>query len=127
VGILGLRAVLLSKTCDRYQSVLSTDTQGRTLRSTFEACSFIGNQNEQWVDLELPSGKSERVMSFEPWGGEVASLDGVDYKPPFDPVATWHGANELEISIGTIGHLLEARDNVAGVHVTYKIGAIVSK
>src|SRR4051794_37516933 len=61
VGILGLRAVLLSKACDRYESVLSTDTQGRTLSSTFEACSFIGNQNEQWVDLELPSGKSERV------------------------------------------------------------------
>jgi hypothetical protein len=43
-------------------------------------------------------------------------------KAPFEPAATWLTPNELRISIGTVGHVLQRRTEADGVHVTYDIG-----
>jgi hypothetical protein len=87
----------------------------------FQACTTIGASNEAWVDLIPPNGHRTQIFSLVPWGGEIR-YHGVTAKAPFEPAATWLTPNELLISIGTVGQVLQRRTEVDGVHITYKIG-----
>jgi hypothetical protein len=111
---------LFRHTCDRYETVLSRHTR-RSVAYVFQACTTIGASNEAWVDLIPPNGHRIQIFSFVPWGGEIG-YHGVTAKAPFEPAATWLTPNELLISIGTVGQVLQRRTEVDGVHITYKIG-----
>lgn len=115
-----LRLTLFRHICDRYETVLSHDDR-RSVAYVFEACTTIGANNEAWVDIVSPTGHRIRIFSFVPWGGEI-SYHGVTAKGPFEPAATWLSPNELRISIGTVGRVLQRQPEADGVHVTYDIG-----
>ena len=65
--VLSLRLIVFRHPCDRVQTVLSQDTQGRSVVSVFQACTTIGTSSEGWVDLVLPEGRSVRLFTFVPW------------------------------------------------------------
>jgi hypothetical protein len=124
VVVLGLPYYLFRNACDRVESVLSRDSLGRTVTSTFEACTTIGTSTREWVDLVLASGRRRRVLTFVPWGGELSS-PGVTVREPFEPVVTWANPSAMHISIGTVSQLSEQHDDVDGVRITYSIGTII--
>jgi len=109
--------------CDRFESILATDSQGRTVKSTFEACTLVGSNNQEWVDLVTTSGRHHRIMAFEPWGGEGADTA----HGPFEPVVTWTTPRAMHISIGTVGTIIEEHDKVDDVDLTYDIGRVLYK
>jgi hypothetical protein len=112
-----------STRCDRFESLLATDGHGRTVKSTFEACTLIGTATQEWVDLVTTSGRHRTIMAFVPWGGE----GGPGAHGPFEPVVTWTTPGAMHISIGTVGSITEKHDSVDGVDVTYDIGTILHK
>jgi len=119
------RVTLFRHTCDRHETVLSRENR-RSVASVFEACTAIVAGNEAWVDIVPPTGHRIQIFSFVPWGGEV-SYRGVTAEGPFEPTATWVTPNELRISIGTVGRVLQRRTEADGVHVTYDIGVELYK
>jgi hypothetical protein len=120
-----LRFGLFRHSCDHFETVISRDTHG-AVASVFDACTVIGSSNVARVDLIQPNGHRIQIFTFVPWGGEI-SYRGVTAKSPFEPAATWLSPTDLRISIGTVGHVLQRRTEVDGVHVTYDIGAELYK
>lgn len=116
-----VRFMLFPHPCDRFETMLSRDAEGRSVEYVFEACTTIGTDTEGWVDLISASGNRIHIFTFEPWGGEI-SHKGVRVKGPFEPAATWIGRNELRISIGTVGRVLQRQSQVDGIRVSYAIG-----
>jgi len=114
------RVTLFRHTCDSYETVLSRADR-RSVAYVFEACTTFGASNTAWVDIVRSTGRRIQIFTFVPWGGEV-SHRGVTAEAPFEPTATWVTPNELRISIGTVGRVLQRRTEVDGVHVTYDIG-----
>jgi hypothetical protein len=82
---------------------------------------YVDACTREWIDLVPRNGHRVRLLTFSPWGGELTS-NGVPVKGPFEPAATWESANELRISIGTVGNVQQRRTEIDGVHVTYDIG-----
>ena len=111
--------------CDRMQQALAHDGHGRSVVSTFAACTIIGTSTEQTIELVLPSGRRETIFKFVPNGGVVA-YKGVKVPGPFGPEAVWVSPNILEISIGAVAAILEKHDQVEDVHITYKIGMVLA-
>jgi hypothetical protein len=109
----------LQDPCDRVETALSRDGQGR-------AVMYVNACEQEWVDLVSPNGRRVRLLTFSPWGGEITH-NGMPVKGPFEPSATWKSANELRISIGTVGSVEERRTEANGVHVTYDIGLMLYK
>jgi hypothetical protein len=120
-----LRFGLFRHSCDHYETVLSRDTHGSVV-SVFDACTTIGSSNTARVDFIQPNGHRVELFSYVPWGGEI-SYHGVAAKAPFEPAATWLRPNDLRISIGTVGQVLQRRTEVDGVHLTYDIGVELYK
>jgi hypothetical protein len=116
-----IRFVLFRNSCDRFETVLSKDPNGRSVNYVFQACTTIGTVTEGWVDLILPTGHRVHLLTFAPWGGEVTH-DGLAVKGPFQPSAIWVGPTNLRISIGTVGKVIRRRQEADGVHVTYDVG-----
>jgi hypothetical protein len=116
---------LFRHSCDRYETVLSRDAR-RSVAYVFQACTTIGASNEAWVDLIPPNGHRIQIFDFVPWGGEI-SYHGVTAKAPFEPAATWLAPDELRISIGTVGQVLQRRTEADRVHITYDIGVELYK
>jgi hypothetical protein len=117
-----VRFVLFPHPCDRFETVLSKDPQGRSVSYVYQACTTIGTVTEGWVDLAPSHGRTVHLMTFAPWGGEVSDKFGTPVRKPFEPVATWTSPTELRISIGTVGKVIQQRANADGVHVSYDIG-----
>jgi hypothetical protein len=109
----------LHDNCNRVKTALSRSDRGSVVMYV-DACE------QEWVDLVSPNGHRVRLLTFSPWGGELTH-DGVPVKGPFEPSATWESANELRISIGTVGSVEQRRTEANGVHVTYDIGLELHK
>jgi hypothetical protein len=120
------RFMLFRHPCDRFETTLSRNVQGRSVAYVFEACTTIGTVTEGRVDLIPATGPRIRIFTFVPWGGEI-SYKGVAVKGPFEPTATWVGPNDLRISIGTVGQVLQRQTEVDGVRVSYDIGSELYK
>ena len=104
----------LREDCNRVETALSRDDRGR-------AVMYVNACEQEWVDLVSPNGRRVRLLTFSPWGGELTH-NGMPVKGPFEPSATWESANDLRISIGTVGSVGRRRTEANGVHVTYDIG-----
>src|SRR6185437_1446341 len=124
--IFALRLISSRHACDRVQTVLSRDSQGRTVVSAFQACTTIGTSTQGWVDLVLPVGRRIRLFTFVPWGGEIR-YRGVSVKGPFKPSVTWLTPNDLRLSIGTVDQVTQERSEAAGIHITYAVRTDLSK
>ena len=124
--VLFLKLDLFRHPCDRVQTVLSRDNQGRDIVSVFQACTAIGTSLQEWVDLVLPNGRRVRLFTFVPWGGET-SYRGEPVRGPFEPSATWVSPRDLRLSIGTVNRVIQARSQAAGVRITYDVRTDLSK
>jgi len=113
-------------TCDRFETELSYDGHGRKVISTLEACTTFGSTAQEWVDLVAASGRRERIFTFVPWGGELP-LHEVTVRGPLEPVVTWSGPSAMHIAVGTVDQILDQRDHVDGVHVSYEVGTVIYK
>ena len=100
--------------CNRVETALARDGQGRSVM-------YVNACEQEWVDLVLPTGRRVNLLTFSPWGGELTH-NGTTVNGPFEPTASWESANELRISIGTVGRIEQRRTEVNGVRVTYDIG-----
>jgi hypothetical protein len=86
---------------------------------------MYGTNMEESIDLVLPSGERETIFKFAPNPG-IAAYRGVKVPGPWGPEATWLAPDTLQITIGSVAGVILQRDHVQGVHVTYKIGMILS-
>ena len=111
--LVGLRS-LLHDNCNRVETALSRIERG-------SAGMYVNACEHGRVDLVSPNGDRVRLITFSPWGGELTH-DGKPVKGPFEPSANWESANELRISIGTVGHGEQRRTEANGVRVTYEVG-----
>ena len=123
---LGLRLILFRHPCDRVQTVLSRDSQGRTVVSVFDACTALGTSVWESVDLLTPTEGRVRLFTFVPWGGET-SHQGKSVTGPFRPSATWITPSDLRLSIGTVDQVIHERSEADGVRITYDVRTDLSK
>lgn len=54
-----LRIAAFPHPCDRIETVLVADSKGRSVTSTFEACTTLGTVTSEWVDVVSPSGRHD--------------------------------------------------------------------
>jgi hypothetical protein len=107
--------------CDRFDTVLAKDADGRAVVYKFEACTTIGTSVDARVDLVSASGDSTTIFRFSPADGYV-SYRGNPVTGSLEPSAEWLSPHSLKISIGTVAAVLDQRSEVEGVRVTYDIG-----
>jgi hypothetical protein len=55
--------------CDRWEEVLATDANGRSVVSEFEACTGIGTTLAASIELRSASGHATTIFKYEPSGG----------------------------------------------------------
>ncbi len=125
-AFLWLRFGLFGHACDQVETVLSRDSQSRTVVDVSQACTAIGTSTEEWVELVSSTGRRVRVLTFVPWGGEYPN-GGPPVNGPFLPSVTWISSDDLQVSIGTVQQVLQQRTKAAGVRITYDIGTDLSK
>lgn len=126
VLVLCLKLFLFRHPCDRVQTVLSRDSQGRRVVSVFEACTAVGTSVHESVDLVTPTGHRVQLFTFIPWSGET-SYRGGPVTGPFKPSATWVTPSDLRLSIGTVGQVIHERSEADGVRATYDVRIDLSK
>jgi hypothetical protein len=126
VAVLCLRLVLFRHPCDRVQTVLSRDGQGRTVVSVFSACTAIGTSVQESVDLLTATGHRVRLFTFVPWSGETR-YRGSPVTGPFRPSATWVTPSDLRLSIGAVDRVIEERSEAEGVRITYDVRSNLAK
>ena len=105
--------------CNRVETALARDGQGRLVL-------YVNACEQGWVDLVSPTGHRVHLLTFSAWGGELTH-NGRPVNGPFEPTANWESANDLRISIGTVGKIEQQQTEVNGVHVTYHIGSELYK
>lgn len=111
-----LKYWIFRNACDRVDTVLAKDPEGRSVVYKFEACTTIGTTVDARVDLMSRSGNHNTIFRFSPAHGYVLATE------PLEPSATWVSPHSLKISIGTVAAILEQRLEIEDVHVTYDIG-----
>ena len=126
VLVLCLRLVLFRHPCDRVQTILSRDAQGRTVVSVFSACTAIGTSVQESVDLLTPTGRRVRLFTFVPWSGET-KYRGRPVTGPFQPSATWVTPSDLRLSIGTVDQVIRERTEADGVRIIYDVRTDLAK
>jgi hypothetical protein len=110
--------------CDKWEEVLSNDPRhGAIIRSQAIRTSF-GSTYEESIQWVSPAGRRRIIFTYEPPGG-IVSHKGVAIKYPVTPSVTWRDAGDLHIAISAVGSIVEKRDIVGGVHVTYDIGLVI--
>lgn len=122
----GLKLTIFGHPCDRVQTVLSEDSQGRTVVSVVDACTALGTSVRESVDLLTPTGGRVRLFTFVPWSGET-TYQGKSMTGPFRPSATWVSPSNLQISVGTVDQVIHERSEAEGVRITYDVRTDLSK
>jgi hypothetical protein len=117
-----LRTQLFPEHCDREEYVLAKGSSGRTLNYKFEACTALGTNVEEAVELVFPSGHRRVIFRFEPADG-IVSYKGIPVAGPLQPSATWTSPHSVKISIGTVADILEQQNQIDDVSVTYAIAS----
>jgi hypothetical protein len=115
--------VIFGRTCDRLQTVLATDTQGRTVVSSVEICSTSDTATVESVSVRWPSGRQEVLLRFVPNVG-MTSSSGRALSEPLEPSATWIAPGVLRISMQSVDRILDKREVINGIHVMYEMGGV---
>jgi hypothetical protein len=114
--------------CDRFETVLATDTQGRSVVSVFNACTTVGTTLDETIELRSPSGRRTPFFRFVPNGGQVGcpKLPGVQI--PASPEATvkWDADGAIHLAISALYAIDERHDVVDGIPVKYDIGIVIA-
>jgi hypothetical protein len=109
--------------CERWEEVLATDAQNRSIRDTLEACGDLGTVLKQTVEL-VTSGKRFLVAEIIPTGGASCGSTSRSAASPLR--AQWIGANAIRLSAGSIADFGERKDLVAGVRIEYGMKEIMA-
>jgi hypothetical protein len=115
--------------CDRWEEVLATDAQGRSVISELEACTSIGTSLSETIELRSAHNRSATILKYAPGGGQAGckwkmfprAREGNTVK------VDWSNPAVIHISIGVVSSIVEKIDEVDGVRVTYDIGTVISK
>jgi hypothetical protein len=106
--------------CDRFETVLATASDGKSVVYKYEACTAIGTTVDATVDL-VTSKHRKTIFRFDPAYG-IVSYHDIQVTAPLDPSAAWTSPNAVKISIGTVAAVSEERTKTDDVMVTYDIG-----
>jgi hypothetical protein len=55
--------------CDRGEKVLARDDHGRSIVSVLEACTSLGTETAESIELQSASGDKKPIFKYEPNGG----------------------------------------------------------
>jgi hypothetical protein len=124
--VFGLISFMWWPRCDRSQEVLATQSVGRSIVSCFEACTGLGTDLSESIELKLASGKRKTILRYGPSGG-VVGCKGKTFPPEQQPLVDWSDPKLIHISIGVVYDIDEKHDAVEGVPVKYDIGRVFAK
>jgi hypothetical protein len=112
--------------CDRGEKVLARDDQGRSIVSVFEACTSLGTETAESIELKSASGDKKRIFKYEPNGG-VLACKGRTFPAAAEPSVDWSNPRVIHISIPVVSSILEKHETLDGIRVTYEIGPVLSE
>jgi hypothetical protein len=123
---IGLLAYMFRPHCDRDETVLATQSEGRSVVSCFEACTGLGTTLTQSIELRSATGERKTILEYEPNGG-IVGCKGKTFPRQQAPSVDWSSPQVIYISIGVVASITEKHDDVNGVHVMYDIGTVISQ
>jgi hypothetical protein len=124
--LFGLISFMWWPRCDRWQKVLATQSDGRSIVSCFEACTGLGTDLSESIELKLASGERKSILKYGPNGG-IVGCKGKTFPPEQQPLVDWSNPNVIHISISVVYNIDEKHDAVGGVPVKYDIGTVIAK
>src|ERR1700679_4042782 len=74
--------------CDGEEKVLATNRNGQSIVSVFKACTSIGTQVSQSIQLVTATGRRKNILVYEPNGG-VIGCKGKTFPGDAEPSAEW--------------------------------------
>jgi hypothetical protein len=110
--------------CDRGEKVLARDDQGRSIVSVLEACTSLGTETAESIELQSASGDKKPIFKYEPNGG-VLGCKGRAFPTAAEPSVDWSSPRVIHISIPVVSSILEKHDALDGIRVTYNIGPVL--
>jgi hypothetical protein len=122
---IGLWVYVFWPHCDREERTLATQS-GRSVVSRFEACTGLGTTLAQAIELRSATGGRKTILEYQPSGG-IVGCRGRTFPTEQEPSVDWSNPQDIHISIGVVYAISEKHDVVNGVHVTYDIGAVISR
>jgi hypothetical protein len=122
----GLLAFIFWPHCDRDERILATQTEGRSVVSCLEACTGLGTILTQSIELRSATGDRKTILQYEPTSG-IVGCGGKRFPTQQEPSIDWSNPQDIHISISVVYGISQKHDVVNGVHVTYDIGAVISR
>jgi hypothetical protein len=123
---IGLAAYMFRPHCDREERVLATQSGGRSVVSRFEACTGLGTELTQSIELRSTTGERKTILEYEPSGG-IVGCGGKTFPTEQEPSVDWSNPMAIHISISIVYGISEKHDSVNGIPVIYDIGTVISQ
>jgi hypothetical protein len=112
--------------CDREERVLANDGNGRSIVSVFEACTSLGTQTVESIQLKATSGDRKTIFSYVPNGGTLG-CNGKTFPAVAEPSVDWTNPSVIHISIRVVSSIMEKHDTLDEMRVTYELGPVLSE
>jgi hypothetical protein len=112
--------------CDREETILASDGNGRSIVAVFEACTGFGTETSESIQLKSASGDRKNIFVYVPNGGTLG-CNGKTFPPVAEPSADWTDPRLIHIAIGVVSSIVERHETVDGMRVTYDPGPVLSE
>jgi hypothetical protein len=126
VAALAIPVFMFWPHCDRRETVLASDGAGRSIVSVFKACTGLGTETAESIELKSASGERRTIFRYVPNGG-TAGCNGKRFPGVAEPNVDWINAKDIHISIAVVSSIVEKHDTLDGMRVTYELGPILSE
>ena len=112
--------------CDHEQRTLATQSDGRSVVSLLEDCTGLGTTLTQSIEFRTATGRRTTILEYQPTGG-IVGCGGKTFSTEQEPSVDWSNPQNIHISISVVYDISEKHDTVNGIHITYDIGAVISR
>lgn len=122
----GLLAYIFWPHCDHDERTLATQSDGTSVVSVSEDCTGFGTTLTQSIEFKSATGRRTKILEYQPTGG-IVGRRGTTFPTEQEPSVDWSNPRDIRISISVVYGISEKHEAVNGVHVTYDIGAVISR
>jgi hypothetical protein len=126
ISAVGVLAYMFWPHCDREEKVLARNRDGQSVVSVFKACTGLGTEISQSIQLVSATGKRTTFFVYEPNGG-VIGCKGKTFPGVAEPTAEWTDSNHIHIAIAVLSGIVEKHETVNGFRVIYDLGPELAK
>jgi hypothetical protein len=126
VAALAIPVFMFWPRCDRWETVLASDAAGRSIVSVFQACTGLGTETAESIELKSASGERRTIFRYVPNGG-MAGCNGKRFPGVAEPYVDWTNAKDIHISIAVVSSIVEKHETLDGMRITYELGPILSE